>query len=323
MTIRPTMDGTAIFGIIFTLNIFNACAIGDFHEFFLNSQMSYCMQKGIKPTKQALPGVGGFVHCRNSIDKCIGDMLYCKTHKINNEATENISLATIDIAGFCGQIDVHWNPPVNARNLFYMARTWNISLQAGYSINITVLEFELEYSEECMLDHMRYDRLFPGSVFGMIEDDFKMWGRLCGKKANFFLYSYNNTARIAAYIESYGVLYIGYGVLISGKVKALSHTQIKQNPMNLETKEFLDGYYLKLFRENSYFWFIKGDIRALMVIKYKIDFSESPTTFYMSIIDGPPIYGSMSYQTLLEEINFNPDTESKHLSGRHRATGKM
>ena len=285
---------------------------------FLNSQMSHCMKKVIKPTKISVPGPGGFVHCRSSIGNCIDDLLHCKHYLINNEVTENISVATVDIFSFCGHIDIKWNPPVDKTNLYYMARVWNISLQKGYSIDITALKFQLAYSEDCMLDHVRYYRLFSGSGVGMIQDS--LWGRICGTRAEFILFSNSSTAQVAVYIESYAILVLDYSVMVSGRVRGLSHAQIEQNPIDLLTGEHLDGYYLKIFTDKSYYWHIKCDVRGRISMSYKVDFQKPIIPFLMTIIDGPLVHSKYVHQTLLQETLFNART--KDLSGEKRSTGK-
>ena len=293
--------------------------VQDDYRSFLNSQMSHCMKKVIKPTKRSLPGPGGFVRCRSSIGKCIDDLLYCKTYSINNGVTENISLATVDIVSFCGQIDIKWNPPVDRTSPYYMARVWNISLQTGYSINITALQFQLAYTEECALDHVVYFRLFSGSGAGVIQDS--LWGRICGKRSEFYLYSEKSAAQLAVYIESYAILVLDYSVMVAGKVRGLASAQIDQYPLNVLTEERLDGRYLKIFTDESYFWYLKCDIRGYIVISYHVDFKRSDIPFEMKIIDGPLVHGSPRYSHpfTLKDTLFN--SESNDLSGTKKSTG--
>ena len=293
--------------------------VQDDYRSFLNSQMSHCMKKVIKPTKRSLPGPGGFVHCRTSIGKCIDDLLYCKNYAINNGVTENISLATVDIVSFCGQIDIKWNPPLDRTSPYYMARVWNISLQTGYSINITALQFQLAFTEECALDHVMHFGLFSGSGVGVIQ--YSLWGRICGKRSEFYLYSENSAAQLAVYIESFAILVLDYSVMVAGKVRGLASAQIDQYPLNLLTGERLDGRYLKIFTDKSYFWYLKCDVRGRIVISYQIEFKRSDIPFEMKIIDGPLVHGSPRYShpTLLKDTLF--DIKSKDLSGKKTSTG--
>ncbi len=291
---------------------------------FLTSQMGHCMKKVVKPTKGSSVGAGVFFHCSQSIGKCLDDLLYCKTYGHESEVTGNISLAIVNVVGFYGNIEVNWKPPPNRTSLFYLARLWKFSMRQGFSINITAAEFSIAHTDLCRLDHLACEQFYSGSNYGMPEH--RLTFRLCGRRSPFFLFSRSPTAQLALYMESEGRIMLHYAPLVSGNVKGLSSANVKQSPTNTETKEQPGGYFLKMFREHSYFWYLKGDLRAHFEISYVIDFEHAQVLhFRMAVIDGPLVEHDAreARKTLLEETDFRWSQENSFYNGTLRSTGKI
>ncbi len=276
--------------IWFVLSLSISVALTDDNEKrkkFLESQIGFCVNKAIKPAQKVMPAPGGFVHCSDSIGHCIEDLLLCDMDEQSAKAG-NISSQVRENRGFCGGIKVDWNPPADRKTLFYMARKWLLAMKKGFSLNITVIEFNLAFTESCMLDHISLRNALLGSGFGLLWD-FKQWARLCGRRPLFDLYALFPLT-VYMYMESAGKLFVKYNVMVAGNVRPLAEAEIQSYPAeeNPATQKTPVGHFLKLFRENHYFWFLKGKITAHFEIEYTVT-SNGSIPFFMTILDGPPV----------------------------------